>query len=180
MTDVPFRGVVLDWRGTLVRTLTDDEWLAAALDRLGRPVPRPEVDRLVGVLNGLREALDAPGTDTCAERQRDTYARAFRGAGMDDDLAAALYAVESDLAHNPYAEDAAPTLEALHRGGLRVAVLSDIHVNIRPSLAGAGLAHFVDVVRLSFETGLQKPAPPGVPRHAGRVGHRASGDPDGR
>ena len=38
-------------------------------------------------------------------------------------------------------------------------MVSDIHVDIRPSLAGAALERCIDVVRLSFETGLQKPDP---------------------
>ena len=149
-----FRAVAFDWRGTLVRTLSDDEWLTAALGRLGRTVAAAEAARLVAVLGSLAAALDEPGTDSSAVRHRDTYLGAFRRAGLDGELAGSLYAVESDTAHNRYAADAAPTLHALAGAGVRVAVVSD-------------------VLTLSFETGLQKPDPRVFVHTLERLGTRA-------
>lgn len=63
----------------------------------------------------------------------------LRDAGLVPELAEALYAVESDLRHNPFAEDAAPVLRALHDAGARLAVLSDIPVDVRPAFDAAGL-----------------------------------------
>lgn len=42
---------------------------------------------------------------------------------------------------------------------MRVAVVSDIHVDLRPVFADAGLDGLVDVFTLSFEQGCQKPDP---------------------
>ena len=38
-----------------------------------------------------------------------------------------------------------------------MAVVSDIHFDLRPEFAGAGLGDFVDAFVLSFEHGVQKP-----------------------
>jgi HAD superfamily hydrolase (TIGR01509 family) len=89
---------------------------------------------------------------------------------VDDDLAEALYAVESDPSCNRFADDVAATLTALTGAGLSVAVVSDIHVDIRPAFVAAGLAHFVDVFTLSYEQGSQKPDPAMFTRTLDAVG----------
>ena len=68
--------------------------------------------------------------------------------------------MESDPRHNPFAEDIGVTLTALHGAGVRLAVLSDIHFDLRPVFDDAGLAGVIDVFVLSFEQGRQKPIPP--------------------
>src|SRR4051794_6029332 len=57
------------------------------------------------------------------------------------------------------ADDAAATLRELCAGGLRLAVVSDSHVDIRPAFAAAGLDGVIDVFTLSVEHGIQKPDP---------------------
>ena len=37
--------------------------------------------------------------------------------------------------------------------------MSDIHFDLRPAFATAGLGHLIDVFTLSFEQGVQKPDP---------------------
>ena len=71
----------------------------------------------------------------------DLLVAAIRGAGGDDRL------------------DVPETLASLHARGVRVAVVSDVHVDVRPAFASAGLAPYVDVYTLSFEQGVQKPDP---------------------
>jgi len=61
--------------------------------------------------------------------------------------------------YNLFATDAACNLHELHEHGIRIAVLSDIHFDLRPAFADAGMAELVDVFTLSFEQGLQKPDP---------------------
>lgn len=151
-----FRGVLFDWRGTLVLSPTFDRWAGEALRRLDRP------EDAAGLASRLAEVagdLDGPGVDTDAALHRDTYVRVLTGLGLDADLVAALYEVECDAAWNVFAEDAAVVLHALHDAGLRIAVVSDIHVDVRPAFAAAGLADVVDVFTLSFEQGVQKPDP---------------------
>ena len=152
-----FRGVLFDWRGTLVVSPTVEEWVAEALRRLGRSADERAVGAIAQLLAQVEDDLDAPGTDTDADRHRQTYHRVLRGLGLDEDLVASLYAVESDPTRNVFADDVAETLARLRAAGLRIGVVSDIHVDIRPAFTAAGLP--VDVFTLSFEQGVQKPDP---------------------
>lgn len=151
--------MLFDWRGTLATTLTPREWLAAALTDIGRTLPPKTVDAIARRLHAADDELDGPGVDSDADLHRRTYLGVLSGIGLDDGLAEALYAVESDPGRNLFADDAAATLTALKDAGLAVAVVSDIHVDIRPAFAAAGLADLVDVFTLSFEQGTQKPDP---------------------
>ena len=178
-----FRAVLFDWRGTLVTTLDEAAWAAEALRRLGRdddPAP------LAAGLATIAGRLDAPGVASDAAYHRRTYLEALADLGIDDELCTTLYAVESDLGLNLFADDAESTLRELCAAGLRLAVVSDIHLDIRPAFAAAGLDGVVDVFTLSVEHGIQKPDPRmftrtlralGVePDHALMVGDRAHSD----
>jgi HAD superfamily hydrolase (TIGR01509 family) len=177
------RAVLFDWRGTLVTTLDEEAWATEALRLLGRD---DDPVQLADCLATIADRLDAPGVDTDAARHRHTYVEALTDLGIDEDLVEALYAVESDVTLNLFADDAESTLRELCAAGLRLAVVSDIHVDIRPAFAAAGLDGVVDVFTLSFEHGIQKPDPRmftrtlravGVePQHALVVGDRAERD----
>lgn len=156
------RAVIFDWRGTLVTTLTEHEWIREALTTVGRPADGAEVERVleaIATANGDEDRLDGPGVDSDAALHRRTFMSVFADAGLDDELARALYAVESDPRHNSFAEDATETLATLHGSGVKIAVLSDIHFDVRPAFAAPGLTSFVDVFTLSYEQGVQKPDP---------------------
>jgi HAD superfamily hydrolase (TIGR01549 family) len=179
-----FRAVLFDWRGTLVTTLDEEAWATEALRRLGRD---DDPGLLADGLAKIADRLDAPAVDTDAARHRRTYVEALSDLGLDQDLVETLYAVESDLTLNVFADDAESTMRELCAAGLRLAVVSDIHVDIRPAFAAAGLGGVVDVFTLSVEHGIQKPDPRmftrtlralGVePEHALMVGDRSI--PDG-
>jgi len=157
-----FRAVIFDWRGTLVSNLSEREWVQEALSLLGREADTETVDEVVAEMveaDGPQHRLDAPGMDTDAALHRRIFFDVLAGTRLDEQLIEALYAVESDAGHNPFAEDVAATLTALHEAGLRLAVLSDIHFDLRPAFRAAGLAGAIDVFVLSFEHGLQKPDP---------------------
>jgi HAD superfamily hydrolase (TIGR01509 family) len=151
-----FRAVLFDWRGTLVTTLDEEAWATEALRRLGRD---DDPALLADGLAKIADRLDAPGVDTDAALHRRTYVEALTDLGIDEDLVEALYAVESDLGLNVFADDAESTLRELCAAGLRLAVVSNIHVDIRPALVAAGLDGVVDVFTLSVEHGIQKPDP---------------------
>ena len=152
-----FGAVLFDWRGTLVVASTIEEWAAEALRRLGRPVGGEAVGGIAERLARVSDDLDAPGIDADAAVHRSTYQRVLAGLGFEPELVTALYEVESDPACNPFADDVASTLTALAGAGLRIGVVSDIHIDIRPAFASAGLDGVVDVFTLSFEQGVQKP-----------------------
>jgi len=159
---VNFRAVIFDWRGTLVSSLSEREWVQEALKLLGREASAETVDEILAAIveaDGPQHRLDAPGMDTDAGLHRRMFLDVLAGTRLDQPLIEALYAVESDAGHNPFAEDVASTLTALHEAGLRLAVLSDIHFDLRPTFEAAGLASVIDVFVLSFEQGRQKPDP---------------------
>ena len=155
-----FRGVIFDWRGTLVTTLSDQDWVREALLLVGRGNDPDGINRVltsIRAASGDDDRLEGPGVDSDADYHRRTYLQVFGDAGCDDDLARALYAVESDPRHNPFAADAVSTVLELRRRGVRVAVLSDIHFDVRPAFTAAGLDDCIDVFTLSFEQGIQEP-----------------------
>ncbi len=97
--------------------------------------------------------------DTSAARHRAANMLWFEKAGLDDALAEALYAFDDDADNRPLYPDAIPTLSALQALGVKVGVVSDIHLDLRLLLAQQGAAQFVDAYVLSFEHNCQKPDP---------------------
>jgi HAD superfamily hydrolase (TIGR01509 family) len=153
--------VLLDWRCTLVHDPPHEWWVSTALTRCGREAPSGEV---ANRCSALRAAAELPevreGELTCdcsADAHRAWSFDMFERAGLDDELASALYELDLDpLAHEFY-PDVAPTLTALHQEGLSIAVVSDIHFDLRPEFRAAELDEFVDAYVLSYEHGVQKP-----------------------
>ncbi len=164
-----FRGVLLDWRGTLVVAPSFRDLVERGLRGAGRPTGPDEV---AAVLNQLRAtdrgAAGSSRADTDAGLHRELTLGWFRSAGIDTDLAEALYVADSDVLAGRFAVDAPAVLATLTDAGVRVGVLSDIHVDIRPAFAsvpagpdgnGRSLADLVASWTLSFEVGLAKPDP---------------------
>ena len=92
-----FRAVIFDWRGTLVSSLSERQWVQEALLRLGRGAdPRTVDDVLAAIVaaDGPQHRLDAPGMDTDAALHRRTFFDVLADTGLDLQLAEALYAVE--------------------------------------------------------------------------------------
>ncbi len=161
-----FRGVLLDWRGTLVVAPTYPWLVRTALQRTGRDVSPAAVDVVLSRLRGVDDSEVASSTvDTDVALHRSAYSSWFRRAGLDDELAAELYTVESDASLNPFAHDVGPLLRSLHAAGVRIGVVSDIHVDLRPVFAaqqnpdGSTWADVVDAWALSFELGVAEPDP---------------------
>lgn len=162
VSDMPFRAVLFDWRGTLV-TSPGPVWaVEQALTRIDRPAAPSDVDAVLSAVleaNGDANRLDTPGMDTDALLHREIAMAVFRDAGLDTALGESLYPVDTDVAYNVFATDVRSTLEVLRERQIAVAVVSDIHFDIRPHFAAAGCARLVDVFTLSFEHGVQKPDP---------------------
>lgn len=156
------RAVLFDWRGTLVTTPGEGIWVQAALELAGHPAGAGDVDDVLARIyaaNGPDHRLDTAGMDTDAAFHRSVFMEVLRDAGLDRSLSDALYALESDPRFNIFAVDVAATLRALRTRGVAVAVISDIHFDLRPHFTAAGMAGLVDVFTLSFEQGVQKPDP---------------------
>ncbi len=96
----------------------------------------------------------------------------FVDAGLDTELSDALFAVDSDPTYNYFAADAAATLTNLFEEGYKIGVLSNIHFDIRPFFAEAGLSDLIETFVLSNEHGIQKPDPAIFRLTCGRLGTR--------
>ncbi|WP_201298110.1 HAD family hydrolase [Nocardia sp. CY41] len=170
------RAVVFDWRGTLVSELSPQQWAQEALRRAGRG---HDDDAARALLSKIRAAagepnrLQSPQGNTSAARHRETFYAVFADAGLDTDLADELFAVDSDPAYNHFAADAAATLTALVERGCKIGVLSNIHFDIRPCFAEAGLLPSIETFVLSNEHGIQKPDPAIFRLALGELGTRA-------
>jgi HAD superfamily hydrolase (TIGR01509 family) len=68
-----------------------------------------------------------------------------------------LYELDARATSHPFYPDAGPVVRALHARGVRIALVSDIHNNLRPKFEAAGIAECFDAFVLSFEHGVQKP-----------------------
>ncbi|MDX3074161.1 HAD-IA family hydrolase [Streptomyces sp. MI02-7b] len=197
--DVPFfKAVLLDWVGTLIvpkwgpaRTgPRGASWIRHSLRRLGRDSSEAEVQRVSAALSAAGKLPHVvrgwAGADLSAAAHRDSYDRWIDAAGADSVLAEEMYTALSDAAGNAFAADVPPTLAAFKAAGLKVAIVSDIHVDIRPAFLERGLDVYVDEFVLSFEHGVSKPDPAifrvalsrlGVrPEEALMVGDRSSHD----
>jgi len=160
---VAILGVLFDWRGTLVRDPDDEWWLRTALSRLGRQVSDAEIHDVVDRLRAAQERPDVVaarvGADCSAERHRDAATVLFGAAGLDRELSDVLYGLDFEPAAHPLYEDVPGTLTRLKALGVAVAVVSDIHFDLRPEFAWLGLDAMVDYFALSFEHGIEKPDP---------------------
>lgn len=161
-----FAGVLLDWRGTLVVAPTYAWLVQRALHNLERPCDPAAVHVVLAQLRAADATeVESSAVDVDTELHRRAYTAWFTAAGVDDALAAALYTAEGDVGANPFAGDVGPLLEALHRADVRVGVLSDIHVDLRPVFAacprhdGGSWADLVHAWTLSYEVGAAKPDP---------------------
>jgi HAD superfamily hydrolase (TIGR01509 family) len=156
-----FRAVLFDWRGTLVQDPEHAWWVTRALQSLGRPVDDAEVADIVVRLHAAQRQPEHAEADeridTSAAFHRQASLRLFADAGVDPELADALYAVDFDPDSHPLYPDTADVLTTLHRRGVKIAVVSDIHFDLRGEFADRGLIDLIDAFVLSFEHGVQKP-----------------------
>jgi FMN phosphatase YigB (HAD superfamily) len=172
----PIRGVIFDFHATLVDARNAGSWIRAAWRHLGRPLePAPldarVFDDLADYLHRIWEhatVLDPDSErDLSRLRHREVFARTVgQGPGVDPDLVEALYTVMADqwVAF----DDTEPVLRELKARGVRIVVLSNIGIDIRPCLERELLADLVDGIVLSYEVGVVKPHPE-IFAHALRV-----------
>ena len=112
---VPIRGVLLDWRGTLIRDPDDSWWVRTALARVGRNADESEVVDLVRrlqVARKLRAVAEAEGRADCSADLHRNAAMLWYGlADLEPEVAEALYDLDREaLAHLMF-EDGPETLE---------------------------------------------------------------------
>jgi HAD superfamily hydrolase (TIGR01549 family) len=158
-----FDAVLFDWRGTLVLDAPHEWWIREALGRCGQDADDELVARTVSALR--REERDfaaspeALTVDCSATSHRLATLRTYRRAGLDEDVAEALYELDLEPSSHPLFPDALDVLTELRKRAIRIVVVSDIHFDLRPDLAFHGAGDLIDEYVLSFEHGVQKPDP---------------------
>jgi HAD superfamily hydrolase (TIGR01509 family) len=157
--------VLFDFSGTLFRLEEDDSWFD------GIKVDERHVDGHVQA--ELMRRLTAPvgqhvemtpeayhawvNRDLEPHLHREAYLHVLRESGLADHHAETLYGrVIDPSSWTPY-PDTAEVLKALHRQGIKTAVVSNIAFDVRPAFEAIGVADYLDEVVLSYEVGAVKP-----------------------
>jgi HAD superfamily hydrolase (TIGR01493 family) len=158
-----YRAVILDWRGILVHSPPLEWWVTQAFALIGRPVDVTLIERAVAGLSAaadLPDVIEAERTEDCSvEQNRAASMLRFQRAGLDEELAQALYRLDLEPSSHPLYPDVPKVLEEIRELDARIAVVSDIHFDLRLELASNGVGDLVDAYVLSFEHGFQKPDP---------------------
>lgn len=158
-----FDGVLLDWSGTLVHDPEPADRVRWALQIVNRPSPDAVVTALVDRLDQASqrpEVVEALHDQDCSpQRHRSGELLWYAAAGLDAELAEQLYDFDAYAENRPLYPDVLDVLRRLRTCGLRLVVLSDIHLDLRPLLAQHGAADLIDGYALSCEHGVQKPDP---------------------
>ncbi|WP_460802807.1 HAD family hydrolase [Microbacterium sp. GXF6406] len=154
------RAVLLDFHNTTAVVQSMETWIDDAGALLAkRPASRSTVaERLGNVWGDARKLFPAMDWDLDPEAHRHAFISTLSHDGaIALDLAAALY-------------ESMPNQWMLNRGvsdfvvrassaGIRLAIVSNIALDIRPALEGWGIASALDAVVLSYEVGYVKPDP---------------------
>ncbi len=169
MISEPVEGVLLDFAGTLFMPEDEVDGVLAGAAALGARLDRAEAERLAAEYDragrpGGPYPAHVPPALADAYARRDLSSDEHRAAYVGlletveapvPGLAAALYErVRLPEGFVPYA-DTPRLLGELRARGLRTALVSNIGFDLRPVLAGHGLA--VDAFALSCELGVTKP-----------------------
>ncbi len=157
------RAVLFDWRGTIAVDPPHEWWIGQALARVGRTPTSGDVASIAAALRNAEQHPDSIADDQqldcAAPFHREATMRLFTRAGLDTDLAEALYALDFEPECHPLYPDTIGVLRALRESGVALALVSDIHFDLRADLAAQGAGGLFDAYVLSFEHGVQKPHP---------------------
>ena len=152
------RAVIFDFHNTIVRADSLSAWVAQAARAVG--APQAPSDNIVPVLRSVwsRAALRYPDTswDLDPVLHRSAFEEVLtEESSCSDVLAAALY----DWMPSCWvaADGAVDLLGHLDASGVRLGLVSNIAIDIRPRLDALGMLRHFDTVVLSYEVGLVKP-----------------------
>lgn len=152
------RAVIFDFHNTIVRADSLSAWVAKAARAVGAP-QAPSAD-IVPILRNVwsRAALRYPDTswDLDPVLHRSTFEQILtEESSCSDVLAAALY----DQMPSCWvaADGAVDLLGHLHASGVRLGLVSNIAIDIRPRLDALGLLRHFDTVVMSYQVGFVKP-----------------------
>lgn len=148
--------VLLDFHNTLAVPRSIDDWLSDARGLLvsGQRLPSPESIR--DVWRNAKRLFPNRDWDLDPSLHRSTFIQTLSCCGeTSTEVAGALY----DVMPQQWVlnEGALSFIHRATRAGVRLAVLSNIAIDIRPALEGWGIASSFHAVILSYEVGCVKP-----------------------
>ena len=154
----PVDGVIFDLHSTLADQGDPAVWLARAEELAGVSAPNPE--SLVQSLNTIVEHARLEDPDHHRDRSLTAHREIFTRLLADfteEPLTTALY--DTITASWVLYADALPVLRALREQGIRIAILSNIAVDLDQLMSHLELTDEVDAVIASSEIGVVKPNP---------------------
>jgi len=162
VTRPPVRAVLFDWGDTLFHAPHAPAVIVSAARDAGVEVREADARRLWDELwtAGKTPEEIAKGRDLSPEAHRRVWTALFtRADRVAPGLSRALYdGVMSPASWVPYA-DTRVTLETLRERGMKIGVVSNVPVDLRPVFAAHRLDRLVDSFTHSFEVGAEKPDP---------------------
>lgn len=156
----PITGVLFDLHSTLIDQGNASTWLDLALERAPHALTAGDRDALLDWLDRIWEGARLSDPESLRDLSPEDHYRVFHellahGPGVDATLGDALHATLLDTWH-AYA-DAVPTLASLQDAGVRIAVISNVGLDVSEVLDREGIAAFADAVVLSKDVGSVKP-----------------------
>jgi len=121
---------------------------------------------VAALVTAIREAEQHPAAieadrrcDLSADDHRATKLLVCELAGVDDGLAIELERTYGDFATYSAYPEVVEVVAALAADHVKIAIVSDFHVDLRPHLASLGLLDLISGFALSCEIGVAKPHP---------------------
>lgn len=155
--------MLFDWCGTLVEYPTTGDRFRRVLERMGRPHDDTSVVDLVAAYQRARRrpmAIESDRRcDLSVENHRETKLLICDTAGFDREFSVELEQSFADFDTYPTYPETVDVIRALAAGGVRIAIVSDFHVDLRPHLDSLGLSELISGFALSCEIGVTKPDP---------------------
>ena len=139
----------------------DEWWVDESFRRIDR---RPRDGEREACLDAYDRIKDLPGfaedearVDTSLEANREIVTRWLVDVGVASDLAEVMWALDCEPAAWPIDPDVPEVVRGIRERGVKSALVSDFHVDLRPHLRANGVE--LDAYVISFEHGFQKPDP---------------------
>ncbi len=158
-----FDAVLFDWCGTLVEYPKTEDRFRPVLKHLGRSYDEASVAELVAA---FEEAEQHPAAvesdkrcDLSPENHRETKLLICKLAGIDTELAVELERSYGNFETYRTYPEVVDVFTALASSGVRIAIISDFHIDLRPHLASLELSDLISGFVLSCEMGTTKPDP---------------------
>ncbi len=152
---------MFDWCGTLVEYPTEEERFQPILERLGRPHDEGAVAQLAAAFRGAEQHRDVLRSDRrcdlSAANHADTKLLICRIAGIDEELAIEIERSFGDLDNYRTYPEVVDVISTLYRNGIKIAIVSDYHVDIRPYFDSLGILDLIAGFAISYEVGVTKP-----------------------